>query len=173
LNRWRDSCKLKQLRSKVDFISFGLKEPLMNFKNILFATDFSHTGDAAFDMATLLARESGALLHIVHTEEPPELYAGEFYYGIEDPNTDQMREMLEAVKPSDDTMQYEHHLITGKPATEIVNFADKNDIDLIVMGTHGRRGLGRLLMGSVSEAVVRRANCPVLTLKEPAKVNAR
>ena len=57
-------------------------------------------------------------------------------------------------------------MITGDPADEIVALAEQEKADLIVMGTHGRTGLGRLLMGSVAEAVVRRTSCPVFTFKE-------
>ncbi|MGC4084340.1 MAG: universal stress protein [Vicinamibacterales bacterium] len=56
---------------------------------------------------------------------------------------------------------------TGAPADEIVNFARGNEIDLIVMGTHGRGLVGHLLMGSVAEKVVRTAPCPVLTVRNP------
>ena len=62
----------------------------------------------------------------------------------------------------------EHHLVTGEPATAIVRLATSEQADLIVMATHGRSGLSRLLMGSVAEAVVRQAACPVLTLRQPS-----
>jgi nucleotide-binding universal stress UspA family protein len=68
---------------------------------------------------------------------------------------------------------YEHHLITGDPATAVVQLAEEENVDMIVMGTHGRTGLSRLLMGSVAEAVVRKANCPVLTFKQPARENGK
>jgi nucleotide-binding universal stress UspA family protein len=60
---------------------------------------------------------------------------------------------------------YEHRLLSGDPAEEIVKFANEAHCDLIVMGTHGRTGFRRLLMGSVAEAVVRTANCAVMTYK--------
>jgi nucleotide-binding universal stress UspA family protein len=61
----------------------------------------------------------------------------------------------------------EYHLLEGEPAEEIVRLAKSNNIDLIIMGSHGRTGLSRLLMGSVAEQVVRRAECAVLTIKHP------
>lgn len=61
----------------------------------------------------------------------------------------------------------EHRLREGDAAAEILQVADEVGADLIVLGTHGRTGLGRVLMGSVAEAVLRRARCPVLTLKSP------
>jgi nucleotide-binding universal stress UspA family protein len=142
------------------------KDAAMRFDRILFPTDFSHTGDAALAMATSLARDSEATLYIVHVQEPPAFYGGgEMYYGMLDPTTDELVKMLEEVKPNDPSVHYEQRLLTGEPAQAIVDFATSEHIDLIVLGTHGRGGLSRLLMGSVAEAVVRRAQCPVLTFK--------
>ena len=136
----------------------------MNARKILFPTDFSTLSNAALAHATTLARENGATLLIVHVEEPPAAYGmGEMYYGIPDPSDAALREMLHAVVPTDPQVRYEHHLLLGSPADEIVAYAEKEGIDLIVMGTHGRTGLTRLVMGSVAESVVRRATCPVLT----------
>jgi len=142
----------------------------MNLKKILFSTDFSHTGDAALALATVLARDTGAKLLIVHVEEPPVAYGGgELYYGMPEPNTEDLNKMLNDVTPSDEAIPYEHHMITGSPASAIVRFAEDEGVDLIVLGTHGRSGLPRLLMGSVAEAIVRKAHCPVLTFREPHK----
>jgi nucleotide-binding universal stress UspA family protein len=65
----------------------------------------------------------------------------------------------------------ERRLVIGDPALEILDEAQESKVDLIVMGTHGRSGLGRLLMGSVAESVVRKAACPVLTVKAPIAEN--
>jgi universal stress protein A len=141
----------------------------MKAHKILFPTDFSHCGDAALKMATSLARDAGAKLLIVHVEEPPVAYGGgEMYYGVPEPASEDLRHMLEAVVPTDPGVPYEHRLITGDPSTAIARLAEEEQVDLIVMGTHGRTGLTRLLMGSVAEAVVRRAPCPVLTYKQTA-----
>src|SRR5262249_33247405 len=64
-------------------------------------------------------------------------------------------------------VRVEHRLAEGDAAAEILRVARETNCDLVVMGTHGRKGLGRLLMGSVAEQVVRKAPCPVLTLKTP------
>lgn len=142
----------------------------MQAKKILFPTDFSTSSDAALKYATTLAKERGAKLSIVHVEEPPAAYGGgEMYYGLPDPDVAALKKMLEAIQPTDPLVPFEHRLVTGLPAREIVELAKEEGVDLIVMGTHGRTGLGRLLMGSVAEAVVRRAPCPVLTFKEPHK----
>jgi nucleotide-binding universal stress UspA family protein len=140
----------------------------MQAKKILFPTDFSHSSDAALPVATSLARDTGAKLLIVHVEEPPMAYGGgEMYYGMPDPVTEDLRAMLQRVKPTDAAVPYEHHLVIGDPAVAVAELAASEGVDLIVMGTHGRTGLRRLLMGSVAEAIVRRAPCPVFIMKEP------
>ncbi|MCC7084408.1 MAG: universal stress protein [Pirellulales bacterium] len=140
----------------------------MQLKKILFPTDFSHASDAGLPLATALARDTGATLVILHVEEPPLAYGGgELYYGIPEPNTEALQKMLAAVKPADPQVAYVHRMVTGDPATEIVRVANDERADIIVVGTHGRTGLTRLLMGSVAEQVIRRAACPVLTFKEP------
>lgn len=140
----------------------------MQAKKILFPTDFSTCSDAGLGHATALAKETGAKLLILHVEEPPPAYgAGEMYYGVPNPDNPTLRRMLADVIPTDPSVPYEHRLVVGDPASEIVAIANEEGADLIVMGTHGRTGLKRLLMGSVAEAVVRKANCPVITYKEP------
>jgi len=147
-----------------------MKERQMNVKKILFPTDFSHTGDAALELASSLARDAGATLLIVHVEEPPVAYGGgEMYYGIADPATEDLEKMLSKIIPSDPRIPFVHRLVTGEPASAIIQIAESEDVDMIVMGTHGRTGFSRLLMGSVAEAVVRRAICPVLTFKIKAE----
>ena len=140
----------------------------MQADKILLPIDFSTTDRIALKTATSLARDTDAVLLILHVEEPPLAYgAGDLYYGQPDPTSDELREMLEAVRPKDTQVKCEHRLTTGDPADSIVRVADAENVDLIVMSTHGRTGVSRLLMGSVAEAVVRRANCPVLTVKQP------
>lgn len=146
----------------------------MNASKILFPTDFSTLGQTALEMATSLARDRGAKLVIVHVEEPPLAYGGgELYYGIQEPDRQELERMLNAVVPTDPDVGYEHHLMIGNPATAIVHLAEREHADMIVMPTHGRTGLSRLLMGSVAEEVVRKAKCPVLTVKAAAPAPAR
>ncbi len=140
----------------------------MKFRKILFPTDFSHCSDAALPLATSLARDSGARLLIVHVEEPPMAYGGgEMYYGMPNPVADDLRAMLQKIKPTDPNVPYEHHLVVGDPALAICDLAKSEGVDVIVMGTHGRTGIRRLLMGSVAEAIIRHAPCPVFIMKEP------
>ena len=137
----------------------------MEIRAILLPTDFSHASDAAVTFASSLAARFGSKLFLVHVEEPPVAYGGaELYYGVPEPVTEDLERMLKEIEIPDD-VPVERHLIRGEPAAAIVQFAKDHDIDMIVMGTHGRTGLWRMLMGSVAEAVVRRAPCPVLTYK--------
>src|SRR5262245_23816093 len=145
----------------------------MNAAKILYPTDFSTIGQTSLEMATSLARDRGATLLIVHVEEPPLAYGGgELYYGIEEPNRDDLKRMLVEVVPTDPAVPCEHRLVVGAPARAIVELAESEGADLIVMATHGRTGLFRMLMGSVAEEVVRKAKCPVQTVKAAAAANA-
>ena len=142
----------------------------MTAKTILFPTDFSTASDAALVHAEALARQSDAKLLILHIEEPPLAYGGgELYYGLPEPSSERILQMLEDVRPSDTTLPFEHRLVMGDPAAEIVAVAQAERAELVVMGTHGRTGFSRLLMGSVAESVVRHAPCPVLIYRERAK----
>jgi universal stress protein A len=141
----------------------------MNAKKILLPTDFSMTGRACLTLASRLARESGATLVILHVQEPSLVHgANELCYAFPDPDRESLLKRLEEVASADPTVHCEQYLVLGDPAAEILRMAEDENVDLIVMGTHGRKGLSRLIMGSVAEAVMRRATCPVLTLKQSA-----
>jgi universal stress protein A len=146
----------------------------MNSAKILYPTDFSTSGHMALEMATSLARDRGATLVIMHVEEPPMAYGGgELYYGIEEPDRAELERMLHDVVPTDPSVPCEHKLVIGSPAQAIVKMAEEESAAMIVMATHGRTGLTRLLMGSVAEEVVRKAQCPVLTVKASAAAPAQ
>jgi nucleotide-binding universal stress UspA family protein len=78
-----------------------------------------------------------------------------------------LRERLQQLRPRDPKVPVEHRLVQGDAATEMLQVAEETKCDVIVLGTHGRTGLGRLLMGSVAEQVLRKAPCPVVTVKTP------
>jgi nucleotide-binding universal stress UspA family protein len=138
-------------------------------KTILFPTDFSTASDAALPHAETLAKQAGARLLIVHVEEPPLAYGGgELYYGLPEPSSERILKMLEDVKPADPKVPFAHRLTMGDPAGEIVRLAGEEGAEMIVLGTHGRTGMTRLLMGSVAEGIVRRSPCPVLVYRETA-----
>lgn len=142
----------------------------MHFKKVLFATDFSPASETALRYATSLARDSSALLLIAHIEELPMPYpGGEMYFVQPEYPNPEVRRMLDAIVPHDPKVRYEHRLVMGVAADDIVKLADDEGADLIVIGTHGRTGLKRVLMGSVAESVMRLATCPVLTVKQASK----
>jgi universal stress protein A len=151
---------------------------MMILNKILFPTDFSPAAEQAFDTAQQLARDSRALLLIVHVTPPtqvptppgavvpPNALANVAIPEDAEQKAEQARDALAKIVPDDGNIRFEHRLLVGVPGLEITRLAEEEKADLIVMGTHGRTGLKRLLMGSVAEAVVRRATCPVLTLRQ-------
>ena len=146
---------------------------MMPFKTILFATDFSPASQMAFEAAAALARDYRARIIAVHVVEPVQTGFSEFtsYIGPEEDRGRAM-ELLQAIRSPSPMVTIEHRLLEGDPATVVVETAQETSADLIVMGTHGRAGLTRLVMGSVAEDVLRRAPCPVLTVRGVAAENA-
>jgi universal stress protein A len=145
----------------------------MKTKNILFATDFSQASQSALEYASSLARDAGATLYIVHVGHFPVSSIDGAALSVTPrsiaPQLDdwqKARQQLSTIVPTLRDVRFEHHYLEGSPADEIVDFARRQNIDLIVMGTHGRTGFNQVAMGSVAEAVVRRASCPVLTVKQ-------
>jgi nucleotide-binding universal stress UspA family protein len=138
-------------------------------RTILHPTDFSERARYAFPLACTLARDHGAQLLVVHVARRPVIVAVDGR-GPPDPEhyQEELTAKLHTFRARNSTVRVRHLLALGAdPAAEILRGARENKCDLIVMGTHGSTGLGRLLMGSVAEQVVRRALCPVLTVKTP------
>ena len=141
----------------------------MDRKTIVFATDFSNWSDEALGYAETLASRDGARLLIVHVTEPTTVLGeGAFYYGVPTVDRGVLRESLEKVRPHDPSISCEHRLIEGNPAEALVELAAQEHADCIVLGSHGRTGLPRVLMGSVAEHVVRLAHSPVMVVKKSA-----
>jgi nucleotide-binding universal stress UspA family protein len=143
---------------------------MLAIKTILYPTDFSERAGFAFDLACALARDHGARLVVLHVIELPAPLGGDAGMYVPVPAADWvvLREKLQQLRPAPG-VAVEHRLAEGDPAAEIVYAAGEVKADLVVMGTHGRTGLRRLLMGSVAEQVVREAPCPVLTAKAPPR----
>ncbi len=145
---------------------------MLPIRNVLHPTDFSEHSDYAFRVACLLARDHGARLIVMHVLERPLLtYAGVMTAPPPPPPSAEERQAVQAqlcrINPSDPVIEVERLLEEGDPTTAILQVAQERRCELIVMGTHGRTGLGRLLMGSVAEQIVRKAPCPVLTVRLP------
>jgi nucleotide-binding universal stress UspA family protein len=140
---------------------------MLTLKTILHPTDFSERSEFAFRLACALARDYGAQLLVLHIMAPAVLYGeGMVAFPIEG-YEHEAREKLQQLQTHDPKVSVEHRLAEGDPTREILRVAQEAKCDLIVMGTHGWTGLGRFLMGSVAEGVVRKAPCPVLTVKMP------
>jgi nucleotide-binding universal stress UspA family protein len=143
---------------------------------ILVPTDFSETADAALEYAKALAGQLGASLHLLHVFSNPydvAAYAPEVYApmppAMRERALEEAREcLLTRLTPAEERrFGGTRAVVTGLTAPQIVTYANEQAIDLIVMGTHGRRGVAHLLLGSVAEHVVRTAACPVLTVRDP------
>jgi nucleotide-binding universal stress UspA family protein len=148
---------------------------MFTLKTILYPTDFSKPSEVAFQFACSMARDHGAQVIIMHVA-PPMIVAGEVMVPL--PPEDYKAQIwesfrkLQATDPRARELRVETRLAEGDPAYEIVVAAKETGADLIVMGTHGRTGLSRLILGSVAEHVLRKSPCPVLTVKAPIMVSA-
>ncbi len=147
---------------------------MLSVKTILVPTDFSEASEAALRYGRALADAFGASLHLVHVMEDllAHAWAAEIYTAsvpnLREEIEKEARERLAAMLPEPDRTHYraEVGLLAGNPFVEIVRYAKANSVDLIVMGTHGRGPIAHILLGSVAERVVRKAPCPVLTVRD-------
>jgi nucleotide-binding universal stress UspA family protein len=140
---------------------------MLSFKTILHPTDFSERSECAFRLACSLARDHGGRVIVLHVHPPPTSHGETGARRRSTPYHDMLREQLHRLQPPDPRVPVEHRLAEGEADAEILRTAREDGCDLIVMGTHGRTGLRRALMGSVAEQVVRLASCPVLTVNTP------
>ncbi len=140
---------------------------MLPIHRILHPTDFSDRSDSAFQVACALARDHNAPLIVLHVQPSSQIFSSEGFHTTTTGDIDSPQRRLRSVQPFDPAVKIEHQLVEGDPATEILRVAKESGCDLIVMGTHGWTGLSRLLMGSVAGEVVRKAACPVLTVKTP------
>jgi nucleotide-binding universal stress UspA family protein len=151
-------------------------ETMIELKRILAATDFSECSDHALRYACEFAEAFGAALHLLHVNEPPAAAYSEFgigYVGVQELEEELKRgaaAKLETLpsSPWQGKLALTREVVMGTPFVEIVRYARDRDIDLIVVGTHGRGAIAHMLMGSTAERVVRKAPCPVLTVRAEA-----
>jgi nucleotide-binding universal stress UspA family protein len=151
------------------------RRAVISLKQILLATDFSEPSAAALEYAKALADAFGGSIHVLHVLEDLAAHAWttEVYVaalpGVHEEMERQARERLDAVVSPQERDRYgvRTELRTGSPFVEIVRYAKDEKIDLIIMGTHGRGPIAHMLLGSVAERVVRKAPCPVLTVRQP------
>lgn len=153
---------------------------MKSFDRILAPVDFSHCSRTALNYAISLAQQLGAKLRVVHICEVPALVSPDLVVTIPDQPTQTISEwvrseasagmdkfMAEVVHP--EGVDIEVKLVAGDAPDRIAKEAKDYDADLIVMGTHGRKGMAHLIMGSVAERTLRIAPCPVLTIRSDEK----
>ncbi len=148
---------------------------MLKIERIVCPTDFSDFSQRAYDYGLSLARHYNAELYLLHVVRPviigyPE-YAipdsvNEFYGELREHAEEQLREFAKV--HAEGGLQAKVTVQEGVVTESILEFARENSIDMIVMGTHGRKGFQRLTLGSVTERVLRRAGCPVLVVRRPA-----
>jgi nucleotide-binding universal stress UspA family protein len=146
-------------------------------RTILLPTDFSGCANYALPYAAAIARATNAAIICLHVVEPIAPAVG--YTGLAEPLPMDISEQLEdsaerelpKLAESDECagLDVEEIMVHGDAAAEIVRVAGEREVDLIVISSHGRTGLGRILFGSTAEAVVRHASCPVLVVKPPTQ----
>lgn len=148
----------------------------LNFRKILVPIDFSDYSKSSLKYAVNFAKKFNAGLILVYVVEPI-IYPPDFSMGqIAIPTTglemdkravEELNKLAENEIPSDVSKKV--LVKTGKPFYEIVDTAREEDADLIIISTHGHSGVEHILFGSTAEKVIRKAPCPVLTLREPLK----
>ena len=150
-------------------------------QNILVPTDFSEHSERALALAVDMALRTGATLHLFHVMDPLEgdhfspLHLAPETKALKEPVDVSVYEMLQKSIEPYDTEGLRVELVkqrSARVAPAVVRYAEREKIDLIVMGSHGRSGFKRLLLGSVAAEVLRRAPCSVLTVPEGAAVHA-
>jgi nucleotide-binding universal stress UspA family protein len=140
---------------------------MIRVKKVLYPTDFSTYSNQAYFHALALAETYGAGLTVVYVYTP----GGE---GPDGAGADRRywKAQLEEIRPANPKIPVSHVMLEGDPASEIVRYAADAGADVIVIGTHGRTGVDRLMMGSVAEKVMRDAPCSVLVVKLPRGTRA-
>lgn len=155
---------------------------MIELHRILMATDFSDYSNEALEYAVHLARGFGADLFLLHVFEPPffshtgvspgvrpEIH--QWIKEVKEEENNRLNKLAERVRHQGPNV---HAILKeGTPFLEILKTAGEIPADMIVLGTHGRTGLGHVLLGSVAERVVRKAACPVFTVKPRALANQK
>ena len=148
---------------------------MIKIEKILFPTDFSEHSKHAFTYALSFAREYGAQLHMLHVVEDVQYLANAYMFDVPmmpsftDMEENRQKEMEEFIERevTDASIKIEKSIRHGRPFLEIIQAAKDESVDLIVIATHGRGGLEHALFGSTAEKVVRKAPCPVLSIRLP------
>lgn len=148
---------------------------MVSYNHILYCTDFSENARAALPFAVDMAKKYGATLHFVHVYQEPD-HIAEFEisstlkmdwvrvaHGIGAETEKKLKALCEEVRQ--EVKACHSALLRGKPYREIVRYAKENNIDLIILASHGLSGLEHVLFGSTAERVLRESPCPILVIK--------
>ena len=150
---------------------------MLNLKKILYPTDFSEYSLAALPYAVSIAKQNNAELYCLHVVDMPqeEYLTSEYMVPLNVPHVPEDK-VLRTARTRMERFTKENlseigkvtsRVLTGVPFVEIIRYARDQSIDLIIIGTHGHSALAAMLLGTVAEKVVRKAPCPVLTVRHP------
>jgi len=148
---------------------------VIDLHRILVPTDFSKQSQNALKYAVAFAEKFGAELYLLHVVQDLAVFIPDMITVVP-PVVPKMKQLTDAVYVAFDRLIEENHLTglaihrevrEGSPFVEIIRFASEENMDLIVLSTHGHTGLAHVLLGSVTEKVVRKAPCPILTVHDP------
>ncbi len=148
---------------------------MIDLHRILIPTDFSKFSQVALNYASAFAEKFAAELYLLHVIQDLAVFIPDMIT-VAPPPVPTVEQMTKAVQEAFDRLikdnrlerfQIHRDVREGTPFYEIVRYAKEQNIDLIIMGTHGHTGLTHMLLGSVTEKVVRKAPCPVLTVRHP------
>jgi nucleotide-binding universal stress UspA family protein len=138
------------------------------YDNVLLPTDGSESMESVVDHAIELAKAHDATLHalyVANTASLSDLPMESSWENVSAALRKQGQAAIEDVEAKAGDLLVESTILEGSPSKEIVDYAEENDIDVVVMGTHGRSGVDRLLLGSVAERVLRSSPAPVLAIR--------
>lgn len=141
------------------------------YKNILVPTDFSDGSENALEHAIDIAKSMGATIHLVNVIQPVVYPTGieiahESLLNLEKDLEDNARRQLERIEQrlDNDKINYSCSILTGRADEQIIEYANSENIDLIVIATHGSSGFEHFLFGSTTEKVIRKTKCPILVV---------
>jgi len=137
---------------------------VLSIRTVLHATDFSELSRGAYCVASSLAKDYEADLIVLHVQLSPDAHSDSGPNVPPKGNMNVPWQELERLRLADPSLRVQFRVAQGSPADEILRWASENKVDMIVLGTHGRGGLRRAIMGSVAEKVLRLAPCPVMTV---------
>lgn len=148
---------------------------MLKIEKILIPTDFSEQSKVAVPYALDMANRYDAELHVIHVFDEAALdpmffsysekNAQEFFNEVEEGFEAEVESFLDI--PGELDVNLYPVLANGNPFVEIIRYAKEQDMDMVIIGTHGRTGLSHMLLGSVAEKVIRKAHCPVLAVRSP------